>query len=148
LHLAAPKGHKDLAALLIANRADVNSKNKDGDTPLRMGIQKGHNDVAELLRRMAVMNRICFAYEPDSKKNNQAIFSQNDKMMQICAAALFAYIGNLDTVEFKVRNTVSENGLEVRNSNYCGLYRIDRSAAERQFGLSAFLDKGAFDRYF
>ena len=34
LHLAADKGHKAVAEVLIDNRADVNAKNKDDETPL------------------------------------------------------------------------------------------------------------------
>ena len=34
LHLAAVYGHKDVAELLLANKAEVNAKDNDGDTPL------------------------------------------------------------------------------------------------------------------
>ena len=79
LHLAALKGHKDIAELLLVNKADANAKNnhtqtplhwaadrevaellltngagvnaKDdfGDTPLHDAASNGHKDVAELL---------------------------------------------------------------------------------------------------
>ena len=34
LHYAALKNHKDLAELLLANKADVNAKDNYGNTPL------------------------------------------------------------------------------------------------------------------
>jgi ankyrin repeat protein len=49
LHLAAQEGHKDMAELLLANKADVNAKAADGWTPLHLATQNGHKDVAELL---------------------------------------------------------------------------------------------------
>jgi ankyrin repeat protein len=39
----------DLVKLLIAKRADVNAKDKDGWTPLHWAAWGGHGDVAELL---------------------------------------------------------------------------------------------------
>ena len=38
-----------MAELLLANKADVNAKDKDGATPLFWAAKKGHKDVAELL---------------------------------------------------------------------------------------------------
>lgn len=51
LHYAAGHGHKDIAELLVASKADVNAKDNDGATPLHLAAQNGHNDVAELLRQ-------------------------------------------------------------------------------------------------
>ena len=42
-------GHKDVAELLLANKADVNARDNDGDTPLHMAAMKGHKDMVELL---------------------------------------------------------------------------------------------------
>ena len=42
-------GHKDLAELLLANKAEVNAKDNFGRTPLHYGGVFGHKDVAELL---------------------------------------------------------------------------------------------------
>ncbi len=49
LHYAAQYGHKDVAELLLANKADVNAKDNYGQTPLHYAAQYGHKDVAELL---------------------------------------------------------------------------------------------------
>jgi ankyrin repeat protein len=49
LHYAAQAGHKDMAELLLANKADVNAKDKFGMTPLHDATVRGHKEVAELL---------------------------------------------------------------------------------------------------
>jgi len=49
LHWAAAGSHKDVAELLLANKADVNAKDDNGNTPLDSAAFSGHKDVAELL---------------------------------------------------------------------------------------------------
>ena len=49
LHVAAGSGHKDVAELLLANKAEVNAKNNNGGTPLHWAASRGHKDVVELL---------------------------------------------------------------------------------------------------
>jgi hypothetical protein len=49
LHLAAEYGHKDVAELLLANKADVNARNRDGDTPLHIAVGCGYKDTVRLL---------------------------------------------------------------------------------------------------
>jgi ankyrin repeat protein len=50
LHKAAALGHKDVAELLIANKADVNAKTKvDDTTPLDLAVYKGYKEMVELL---------------------------------------------------------------------------------------------------
>ncbi len=46
---AARSGHKDVAELLLANKANVNAKDENGDTPLLFAARNGHADVVELL---------------------------------------------------------------------------------------------------
>jgi len=49
LHQAAFNGQMDVAALLLANGADVNARNYNGGTPLHGAANSGHLDVAGLL---------------------------------------------------------------------------------------------------
>jgi ankyrin repeat protein len=49
LHLAAHEGHKDMAELLLANKADVNAKDMYGDTPLHYAALWGYMDMVQLL---------------------------------------------------------------------------------------------------
>jgi ankyrin repeat protein len=49
LHLAVVNGHKDVAKLLLANKAAINVKSREGHTPLHLAARMGHKDVAELL---------------------------------------------------------------------------------------------------
>ena len=49
LHCAAYHGHKDVAELLLANKAEVNATNNQGETPLHWAAMMGHKDVVELL---------------------------------------------------------------------------------------------------
>ena len=48
LHYAA-HGHKDVAELLLVDKAEVDARDKAGYTPLYVAAQEGHKDVAELL---------------------------------------------------------------------------------------------------
>ncbi len=49
LNLAASLGYKDVAELLLANKAKVNATNINGWTPLHYAARQGHKQVAELL---------------------------------------------------------------------------------------------------
>ncbi|KAL5223938.1 hypothetical protein ABZP36_010577 [Zizania latifolia] len=49
LHLAAAKGHHEIAALLLENGADVNAKNIYGQTPLMQACRFGHWEVVQAL---------------------------------------------------------------------------------------------------
>lgn len=48
LHVAVRKSYKDMVELLLANKADVNAKETDGETPLHAA-SRGNKDVVELL---------------------------------------------------------------------------------------------------
>ena len=49
LHLAAQMDHKDVAGLLLADKAEVDARAVNGRTPLYVAAIYGHKDVAELL---------------------------------------------------------------------------------------------------
>jgi ankyrin repeat protein len=49
LHLAAEFGHKDVAELLLANKADIEAKASGGWTPLLQAVFGGHKDLVDLL---------------------------------------------------------------------------------------------------
>jgi len=49
LQLAAVKGSKDIAELLLAKGADINSKNNDSQTPLHFGSYNGETQLVKLL---------------------------------------------------------------------------------------------------
>jgi ankyrin repeat protein len=54
LHLAVAKDHKDIAELLLANKADVNARDNNGVTPLHLAA--GRNVAELLLANMAEVN--------------------------------------------------------------------------------------------
>ncbi len=49
LFFATESGQKDVAELLLANGADVNARDIDGETPLFHTVEKGHIDAVQLL---------------------------------------------------------------------------------------------------
>ncbi|MGB2837507.1 MAG: ankyrin repeat domain-containing protein [Candidatus Sulfotelmatobacter sp.] len=51
LHLAAASGYKEMAELLLANKADVNARDNSQSTPLHQAVAAGgeHTDLLELL---------------------------------------------------------------------------------------------------
>ena len=51
LHAAAAFGHRNMAEWLIANGAKIDAPSYNGRTPLALAIDRGHHDVAELLRQ-------------------------------------------------------------------------------------------------
>ena len=51
MHYAANHGHKVIVEPLIANGADVNPKDEDGETPLDWAISRKHPEIADLLRK-------------------------------------------------------------------------------------------------
>lgn len=46
LHVAAAAGYQDIVEALIANGADVNLVNFDGQTPLHLACEKNHESIA------------------------------------------------------------------------------------------------------
>ena len=51
LHAAAAFGRPQMAEWLIANGAKIDVPSYNGQTPLALAIDRGHNNVAELLRQ-------------------------------------------------------------------------------------------------
>jgi ankyrin repeat protein len=62
LHLAAMNGHKDVAELLLDNRAEVNAKNISDYTPLHFAALAGNKIIVELL--------LAHGADVNSKDNN------------------------------------------------------------------------------
>jgi thiol-disulfide isomerase/thioredoxin len=55
LHRAAGQGHKEIVALLLANGADPNIRDRQHhQTPLQLALTAGHHEVARLLRERGV----------------------------------------------------------------------------------------------
>jgi len=50
LHCASANGKSEVVELLISKGADLNLRNGIGTTPLKIAIEKGHEDIADLLR--------------------------------------------------------------------------------------------------
>ena len=48
---AAANGNPEVVKMLLDARADANVRTKDGKTPLAWAVEKGHREVADLLRR-------------------------------------------------------------------------------------------------
>lgn len=51
LHLIAVRGKPETAKLLIDHDADINAKDKDGNTPLAVAIETNNSPVADILRK-------------------------------------------------------------------------------------------------
>ena len=51
MHFAAAVGQNEIAELLIAEGANVNAKDDDGDTPLDQAILDKQTEIADLLRK-------------------------------------------------------------------------------------------------
>lgn len=49
LHLAAERGHREVAQILLTSKAFVNAKSKLGVTPLHLSAQNGHNELMKML---------------------------------------------------------------------------------------------------
>ena len=66
LHIACLRGNLEVVKILVESKADLNSQDRDFNTPLHLTVEFGHNDILNhLLERKA-----------DVKiKNFQVIFS-------------------------------------------------------------------------
>ena len=49
LHLAAERGHEQVADVLLSHRAFVGAKNKLGMTPLHLAAENGYTSLVEML---------------------------------------------------------------------------------------------------
>lgn len=47
----AAKGHEDIVKLLLDSKANVDPKNRNGQTPLSLAAQNGHLAIVDLLRK-------------------------------------------------------------------------------------------------
>ena len=51
MHAAASEGQNEIAELLIAEGADVNVKNDEGETPIDMAIRLKRTEAIDLIRQ-------------------------------------------------------------------------------------------------
>lgn len=51
LHHAAAKGYLEIARLLIADDADLERTDREGQTPLMIAIRHGHDEIVDLINR-------------------------------------------------------------------------------------------------
>ena len=49
LHSAASEGHLEMVSLLVQKGAEINAKDKSGQTPMDLANANQHQDVAKLL---------------------------------------------------------------------------------------------------
>ena len=73
LHLAAEYGHKDVAELLLANKAQVEAKAYGGWTPLLNAVVGGHKDLVELL----LANKAAVNVEDDAGRTPLHVAAEN-----------------------------------------------------------------------
>ena len=57
MHLAAMKGRKGVAKMLLERGADPRKENKEGETPLSLARDYGHREVVVLLRGLRPRRR-------------------------------------------------------------------------------------------
>jgi len=91
LHLAAAYGHKDMAEFLLAQRADVNARDKIGGTPLHYAADRGYKHVTEVLLA------------------NQADVNAQQEYERFTPLHLAANNGHEDVVELLLANNAEVN---------------------------------------
>lgn len=89
LHLAAAKGHHEIAALLLENGADVNARNIYGQTALMQACRFGHWEVVQTLLVFR-----CNVSKVDSLSNRTALHLAAAGGHVKCARLLLAGAGN------------------------------------------------------
>ena len=94
LHIAAPLGCKDVAALLIAKGANVNAAHKDGWTPLHIAAAFGRNDDVAALLIAKGANVNAADKHGDTPLHEAAIFGRKD-----IAALLIAKGANVNAMD-------------------------------------------------
>ena len=73
LHIAAEFGHKDVAELLLANKADVEALAHGGWTPLLNAVFGGHKDMVELL----LANKAKVNYQEEAGRSPLHVAAEN-----------------------------------------------------------------------
>ena len=73
LQLAAQYGHRDVAELLLANKADVEAKSSGGWTALLNAVYGGHKDMVELL----LTNKAGVNYKEDAGRTPLQVAAEN-----------------------------------------------------------------------
>jgi len=53
LHYAAAEGNAGAVKLLLAEKADIDDRDRNGSTPLQLATKRGHKEIVAMLRAYA-----------------------------------------------------------------------------------------------
>jgi ankyrin repeat protein len=135
LILAAQEGHIDVVKALLANGADINAQNSDGDTALIFAVRGGHIDVVKaLLDKGADINA------KNSDGDTALILAVRGGHVDVVNALLAYKVDGKVAIDMDLK--VTSYGFSVRGNQ--GAVALHAAALEGHVGcVEALLDKGA-----